>query len=109
MIENKRNGLALYHPSCLPVVPEVVNSFISSLRHLSIDITVSHTNASFLTEIDFSPLAVLAATSGSIPRIDLYVHTDVLPASLTRAHVLFTLEVYEDIARLIKEGVFVVH
>ena len=107
--ENRGNGPGLYYPSWLPVVPEVVNSFISSLRHLSIDIRPSHINVSSPLQIDFSPLAVLAATSGSIPQIDLYVHTDVLPAPVTRAHVLSSLEVYEDIARLIKKGVLGIH
>ena len=94
-----------YQTSWLPVVPEVVNLFKPSLRHLSIQIWV----ASSLTRINFSPLSALGPACQSIPRIDLYVHTGILAPSVTHAHVLSSLEVYEDLARLIKEGVFVIH
>jgi hypothetical protein len=78
--ENTKN-----HPTHLPSAANVINAVASSLQHLTIEIEldVRH-SASFLALVDFSPLAVLGtAPSLSIPRIDLYVHTDTLQATTT--------------------------
>jgi hypothetical protein len=89
-----------------------VNLFMSSCRqlvHLAIDINIRHISTpAELSLVDFSPLSVLGAASLSIPQIDLYVHTGMVPPDLTLATLLRSLEVYEDIVRSMKEGVLVV-
>jgi hypothetical protein len=44
-----------------------------------------------------------------IPRIDLYVHTDTLPATTTFAQLLSSLAAYNNITKMIEEGTLVVH
>ena len=94
--------------SLFPLVAETISLFISSIEHLVLDIDVS-LRAHILTDVDFSPLAILGAASLSIPHIDLYVHTDSQPSALTHAQILPSLDKYEDIAKSIKDGVLVVH
>jgi hypothetical protein len=60
----------------LPSLADTINLFISSVKHLVLDIDVSLSGSFVLTDIDFSPLAVLGVASQSIPHIDLFVHTD---------------------------------
>ena len=93
--------------SYLPATAEIINLFIPSLQHLilDIDIDISHVYSN-LAKVDFSPLAVLGTAVLSIPRIDLYVHTDILPSHVTLAQVLSSLR---DITRSIEEGVVIVH
>jgi hypothetical protein len=96
--------------SWLPTAAELVNIFISSsLQHLVLSVKIRILNFSHFTQVDFSPLAVLGAAAQRIPRIDLYVHTDILPSALTRAQLLSSLEDYEDIIRSIKDGILVIH
>jgi len=64
------------------------------------------TSASNLAEVDFSPLAVLGT---AIPRIGLYVHTNILPSTVTLARLLSSLMDYDGIMRSIKEGKLVIH
>ena len=87
----------------------MIHAFISSLRHIVLDIGIKLSKLSELAEVDFSPLGVLGAVSQSISRIDLYVHTGILTSALTLAQVVFSLEGYEGIPRLIEEGIMVIH
>ena len=89
------------------VAAKIINSFGSSLQHLILEIDISLTRVtSNLAEVDFSPLAVLGA---AIPWIDLYVHTNILPSTVTLARLLSSLMDYDGIMRSIKEGKLVVH
>ena len=93
--------------SYLPATAEIINLFIPSLQHLILDINIDISRVdSNLAKVDFSPLAVLGTAVLSIPRIDLYVHTDILPSHVTLAQVLSSLR---DITRSIEEGVLIVH
>jgi len=98
-----------YCNSCIPASAVAINIFISSPRHLVLDIDITLSTFCDLTLVDFSPLAILGAASLSIPRIDVYVHTGVLPSALTRAQLLSSLEDDENITRAMKEGVLVIH
>ena len=86
------------------VAAKIINSFASSLQHL-IDISLTRVTSN-LAEVDFSPLAVLGA---AIPWIDLYVHTNILPSTVTLARLLSSLMDYDGIVRSIKEDKLVIH
>jgi len=94
--------------SLLPSISETINLFISSVKHLVLDIQIFLASLD-LTYIDFSPLAILGAASLSIPHIDLYVYTNGLAPAQTHAQLLSSLDKYEDIMRLIKEDILVIH
>jgi hypothetical protein len=81
----------------LPAVAEIISPFFPSLQHLILDIKLYqvYSSSANLTKIDFSPLASLGRASLSIPRIDLYVHTGILPSAVTRAQILSSMEDYE--------------
>ena len=84
---------------------ELIHILTSPSIHRDIMVTPSS-----LTRIDFSPLAALGAASQSISRIDLYVHTVYPPSPpVTHAQLMSSLEIYEDVARLIKAGVLVIY
>ena len=88
----------------------IVNFLVSPLQHLILDIDIFLGGIpSNLNKVDFSPLAVLGAASLSIARIDLYIHTGVLPDTVTLAQLLSSLEDYGDTMRLIKDGILVIH
>jgi len=93
----------------LPAAAEAISQCISLTQHLTLSINIGLRTYSDLAEIDFSPLAILGSASLSIPHIDLYVHTGILPSALTRAELISLLEDYEDIIRSINEGVLVIH
>lgn len=95
--------------SWLPSAARIIELFMSSLQHLVLDIDIILSTFVELTKVDFSPLAVLGSASLSIPRIDLYVHTQVLPPAVTHTHLLRSLSEYEEVVRLVKEGVLVIH
>ncbi len=96
--------------SYLPAAIKVINAFASSVRHLIIEIDLGVGRLpSYLALVDFSPLAVLGDASLSIPRIDLYVHTDVLPPAVTLAPLMSSLAAYDDVMKLIEEGKLVIH
>ena len=82
---------------------------MSSLQHLVLDIDIILSTSVALTKVDLSPLAVLGSASLSISRIDLYVHTQVLPPAVTYTQLLRSLSEYEEIVKLVKEGVLVIH
>ena len=93
--------------SNLSVAAKITNSFASSLQHLILEIDISLAGVtSNLVEVDFSPLAVLGT---AIPWIDLYVHTNILPSTVTLARLLSSLMDYDGIMRSIKEGKLVIH
>ena len=107
--ENHDNGLnPKFYASWLPAAIKTLKSF-SSLRHLVLDINIKFFTFPDLANLDFSPLAALGATVPSILRIDLYIHTGRLPSALTLAYLLSSLEDYEIVLRLIKEGKLVIH
>ena len=93
----------------LPFAAEAISQFISSTQYLTIIVNIGLRTYSDLDEIDLSPLAILGSASLSIPHIDLYVDTGILPSALTRAELICSLEEYEDIIRSINEGVLVIH
>ncbi len=95
--------------SNLPAAAEIINQFTSSPRRLILDIDIDISTFSDLTIIDFSPLTVLGTASLSIPRINLYVHAGTYRPAITRAQVMSLLEDHEDILRLVKAGVLVIH
>jgi len=96
--------------SYLPAVADIVNSFVPSPQHLIVDINIHLFDFSFnLANIDFSPLAALGAAALSIPRVDLYVHTDVLPSSVTFSQLLSSLADYEDVLGSLTEGILIIH
>ena len=96
--------------SWLPGAADVIKFLTSSTRHLVLDVDINLSGVfSSLDEIDFLPLAILGAASLSIPRIDMYIHTDILPSALTRAGFFSSLADNEDVMRSIKEGVLVIH
>ena len=105
------HDLPQYSSSWLLAAGEIISQFVTSYppRHLALDINIDLSTFAELASIDFSPLAVLGAASLSIPRIDLYVRTGVLPPALTRAQLLSSLEDYEGIVTSIKEGILVIH
>jgi hypothetical protein len=109
LVGYRLSNMPQYWSSWLPAAAEMTKLFISSLQHLIVDVNLNYASSADLTLVDFSPLAVLGAAALSIPRIDLYVHTNILPPELIRAQVLSSLEEYEDIARAIKDGVLVIH
>ena len=45
----------------------------------------------------------------SIPRIDLYVHTGILPSDVTTAQLLSWLADKEDVMRSIEKGILFIH
>ena len=96
-----------FYYSFLPAAAQIIHSFVTSLQHLilQIDISLART-APDLTAVDLSPLAVLGAT---IPRIDLYVHTDTLSSVVTLDRLMSFLAGYDDIMRSIKEDRLVIH
>jgi hypothetical protein len=96
--------------SYLPVIGEIINLFIPPPRHLLLDIKIHLFDfSSNLANVDFSPLEVLGPAALSIPRIDLYVHTDVLPSDVTSAQILSWLVDYEDVMRSIEKGILICH
>ena len=96
--------------SYLPAVSDIVTSSISPPNHLILDINIHLFDfPSNLANIDFSPLSFLGAATMSIPRIDLYVHTDILPSSVTFAHILSSLADYENVMRSIEAGILFIH
>ena len=62
---------------------------LSSLRHRHLGADQSESD---LKVSDFQMPCGKLSTSRSIPRIDLYVYTGVLPSSVTCAHILSSLE-----------------
>ena len=111
-MKNARDG------NCTPTSTEsyfqaaakIINAFRFPLQHLILDIDVFLCGfPSNFTKVDFSSLAVLGPASLLCPRIDLYIHTDILPDTATLAQLLSSLEDYEDIMRSIKEGILVIH
>jgi hypothetical protein len=108
-MDNNDDQTPVFCMSSLPAAAEAINSFIPSLRHLILDIDIELTIFSDFSRIDFSPLTVLGAASRSIPRIDLYVHTGISPAALTRAQFISSLGDYEGIMTSIEEGALVIH
>jgi hypothetical protein len=93
--------------SSLTAVVQILESFISSPQHLVLDIDIRLENILNLANVDFSPLvALFGASSLSIPRIDLYVHTG---CNVTHAQLLSLTEDYEDVVRSIEDGVLVIH
>ena len=94
--------------SYLPAAIKAINTFASSVRHLTIELDLGvGCLPSYLALVDFSPLAALGALS--IPRIDLYVHTDTRPPAVTLASLLSSLAPYDDVMKLIEEGKLVIH
>jgi hypothetical protein len=104
-------GTQRSYSSWLPAAAEMIKLFISSVQHLILDVDIDLRPSAFSGSInvDFSPLSILGAASLSIPRIDLYVHTGLLPPAITRAQLLSSLGDNEDIVRSIKEGVLIIH
>ena len=104
------DGTPTTSTSYLPTVGTIINFFVSPPQHLVLDIDIFlRGKPSNLNKIDFSPLAVLGAASLSIPWIDLYIHTDILPDTVVLAQLLSSLEDYGDVMRSIKEGTLVIH
>jgi len=94
--------------SWLPATAKIITLLISSLRHLILDIDLFM--CPDFAKVDFSPLAILGVASRSIPRIDLYIHSDMLLASgPAPAEFLSLLGNDEDVERAIKDGVMVIH
>ena len=52
---------------------------------------------------------MLGSAALSIPRIDLYVHTDILPSDVTFAHLLASLADTDDVMRAMEKGILVIH
>jgi hypothetical protein len=95
----------------LPPAAEAISQFTSSAstQHLTISVNIGLRTPSDLAEIDLSPLKILRSACLSIPHVDLYVHTGILPSALTRDEIFLSLEDKEDILRSIDEGVLVIH
>jgi len=84
----------------LPATAEIVKLFVSSLRHLVLDIDISLCGTfSNLAEVDFSPRSL-----GSRFSVD---PTDILLSTLTLAQLMSSLADY--IIRSIKEGILIIH
>ncbi len=96
--------------SYLQASAEIIALFISPPQHLVLDINIHlFSISSNLANVDFSPLAALGTAAMSIPRIDLYVHTGILPSSATLAQLLSSLADYEDVMRSIEKGILIIH
>jgi hypothetical protein len=110
MGDNDSYGPLEYCRSSLQIAAEIINFFNPSLQHLVLDINIDPRFRD-LPEIDFSPLAPLGAASEfvSIPHIDLYVRTGILLPDLTQAELLSSLGVSEDVVKLIREGILIIH
>jgi hypothetical protein len=95
------------YESYLPAAAEIIKSFITSPPQcLILDINLHLFEiSSNLAAVDFSPLAVLGAAALSIPRIDLYVHTGILPPDETFAHLLSSLADSDETMRAIEKGI----
>jgi len=95
------------YESYLPAAADIIKSFVvSPPRRLILDINVHLFEiSSNLATVDFSPLTVLGTAALSIPRIDLYVHTGILPSDDTFAQLLASLADSDDIMRAIEKGV----
>ena len=114
LIENKVEQDRIFTPkrcwSYLPALRDVINSFIPPPKHLVLDVDIHLFDfSSNLANVDFSPLAVLGPAVMLIPRIDLYVHTDILPSDITFAHLLASLADGDDLMRAIEKGILIIH
>ena len=115
LVENEFDEDYIFTPkgcwSYLPAVADIINSFVPSPPpHLILDINIHLFDfSSNLANVDFSPLAVLGAAALSIPRIDLYIHTDILPSNVTLAQILSSLADYEDVMKSIDQGIVIIH
>ena len=110
-VENDyRDNTPITSTSYFLAAATIMNFIVSPLQHLILNIDIYLRGIpSNLNKVDFSPLAVLGSASLSIARIDLYIHTGVLPHTVTLAQLLSSLEDYEDTMRSIKEGILVIH
>lgn len=97
----------------LPTAALIIDLFIpsSSLRHLILDVEISLGELVWgITAIDFSFLDILGIAAQSIPRSDLYVYTDSMPADMTYNQLWSSLvEDHEDLTRAIEDGILVIH
>ena len=114
LVENQMDEDGTFTPkrcwSYLPAIGEIINLFMPPPQHLILDIKIHLFDfSSNLANVDFSPLEILGAAALSIPRIDMYVHTDIVPSDVTTAQLLSWLVDYPDVMRSIEKGILIIH